>query len=83
MDTKVAIKSDLLVGMPFTLNTRLGLAKVFSYYGFTEDFAEFMQKACHSTRSYYVNANGLLGFLMPYSIIKDLERTNLIEFTKH
>ena len=69
--------------MPFTLNTRIGLAKVFSYYGFIEDFAEFMQKASHTTRSYYVNANGLQGFLMPYSIDLDLKRTNIEGVNKH
>ena len=37
------------------------LAIAFSFSGDSEEVGEFMQKASHKTRSYYVNANGLKG----------------------
>ena len=36
-DTKVAIKNELLEGIPFALKTRIGLAIVFSLFGDCED----------------------------------------------
>ena len=47
----------------------------------------FMQKASKRTRSYYVNANGLRGFVIPCLITKYLKRAKdqnqLEEVTKH
>ena len=82
-DTKVAIKNEHLAGVPFTLKTRIGLAIVFGLFGDCEEVGEFMQKASHTTRSYYVNSNRLNGFLKPYSIVYDLRRANLMEVAKH
>ena len=42
----------------------------------------FMQKASKKTRSYFVNANGLNGFLAPISIIKYLKRAHS-QVTRH
>ena len=50
--------------MPFKLKTRHGLAVVFSFWGDSEKVGEFFLKASHKTRSYYFNANGLMGFVV-------------------
>ena len=59
---------------------------MFSYYGDSSEVANFMQKASNKTRAYYVNANGLKGFLVN-SIVTILRRADtnseLAEATKH
>ena len=60
--------------IPFTLKSRLAIAIVFSYMGDSEEVATFMQKASERTRSYFVNADGLKGFLIPSWITECLKR---------
>ena len=62
---KVAIKEEYLSGLPFKLRSRNSIAIVFSFFGDSEDVREFLQKASHRTRAYYVNTGGLKGFLEP------------------
>ena len=72
---------------PFALKSRLVIALVFSFMADCEDVSIFMQKASKKTRSYFVNAKGLKGFLAPISIIKFLKRAEyqnqISEVTKH
>ena len=69
----VEIKDQYLKELPFcTLKTRRGLAVVFTFFGDREEGGEFMRKASHKTRAYYLNAMKLKGFLKPYPIIKEL-----------
>ena len=53
----------------------------------SEEVNTFMQKASKMTRSYFVNANALKGFLVPYSIVRYLkkaeENQELLEVTEH
>ena len=74
---KVAIVDDFRGGQPFALKTRHGMALVFAFWGDTDEVGEFMQKAGHATRSYFVNANGLKGFLVPtvIAILKEANRS--------
>ena len=59
---------------------------MFSYYGDSSEVANFMQKASNKIRAYYVNANGLNGFVV-ISIVTILRKTDknseLAEVTKH
>ena len=64
MRLKVAIKNEHRSGQPFSLKTRIGVAFVFSFWGEAEDVREFMRRASHKTRSYFVHARGLRGFLV-------------------
>ena len=72
---------------PFELKTRHGIALVFAYWGGTVKTGDFMQKASHATRAYYVNANGLKGFVTQPGIIAILKKAEaegrLDEITKH
>ena len=63
----VPIKEEFLKCLPFPLRTRIGLATVFSYYGHSGKVENLMQKASHTTRAYYVNANRLKGFVVQYT----------------
>merc|ERR1719266_513850 len=84
---KVPIKTNHLQGQPFALKSRLGIAFVLAFYGDREEVSEFMQKASHRTRSYYINANGLKGFIAAFSIINDVIKADsngdLEEVTKY
>ena len=73
-DVKVPIKDEYLSILAFSLKTRRGMAVVLSWFGDCEQIGDFMQNCSHKTRAYYVNANGLPGFVMPFSIAKYLER---------
>ena len=66
---KVPIVDDYRKEQPFAMNSRHGIAIVFAFYGDSDQVGEFMQKASNKTRAYYINANGLQGFVVPYSII--------------
>ena len=71
-DLRVNIRVEHYPKLPFSLESRNGVAIVFSYFGDSEEVSCFMQTASHMTRAYYINAKGLKGFLVPYSIVKDL-----------
>ena len=59
--------------MPFSLQTRLGIATVLSLLGDGDVVGEIMQKASHKTRAYYINIKGLPGFVIP-SILTTLRK---------
>ena len=65
LDVKVPIVDQYRKEQPFALNSRLSIALVFGLMGDSEDVSTFMQKASKKTRSYFVNAIGLKGFLTP------------------
>ena len=75
----VSIKNMYLTELPFQLETRRGLAVVFSFFGDKEEVSEFFQKASHKTRAYFINARGLRGFLEVYSFIGDLLKSMVDE----
>ena len=69
---KIPIQDAYRKKIPFTgLESRACIATVFSYYGYSEEVSDFMKRASHQTRAYFVNADKLRGFLMR-SIITDL-----------
>ena len=89
-ESKVQVKVPLVDeyrGLPFALKSRIGIALAFAFMADSEEVSNFMQKASKKTRSYYVNANGLRGFLSPISIIKcikrAMEQNQIKEVTKH
>ena len=53
----VTIRNEYRAGNPFALKSRLGIALVFGFMANSEEVSNFMQKASHSTRAYFVNAN--------------------------
>ena len=73
LSLNVKIKNAHRSGLPFSLKSRNGVAIVFSFYGDSEKVGIFMQKASHKTRAYYVNANGLKGFIVRNALFRDLE----------
>ena len=84
---KVTLRKEYLSRQPFTLKSRHGIALVFAFWGDSDKVSEFMQKTSHKTRSYYVNANELKGFVVSISIMELLKRAEaekeLVEATKH
>ena len=70
---KVKIKQAFRSGLPFSLKSRNGVAIVFSFYGDSEKVGTFMQRASQKTRAYYINANGLKGFIVRNALFRDLE----------
>ena len=84
---KVSLVEEYRAGLPFALKTRHGIATVIAFYGDSEEVGGFMQAASNSTRAYFVNANGLSGFVLPFSISKYLKRAKeqnqISELTKH
>ena len=87
MQVKVPLVDEYRAGLPFALKSRIGIALVFGLMGDCDEVSTFMQKASKKTRSYYVNANALRGFLAPISIIKcikrAMEQNQITEVTKH
>ena len=73
LSLKAKIKKAYRSGLPFSLKTRNGVAIVFSFYGDSEKVGTFMQRASQKTRAYYVNANGLKGFLVRNALFRELE----------
>ena len=63
IDVKVPLVELYLSGMPFALKSRRGVAIVLSFFGDVDEVGELMQKSSHETRAYFVNANGLKGFI--------------------
>ena len=59
------------------MKTRNGIAIIFSFWGDSVEVTEFMQETSHQTRSYYINANRLKGFLIPYSMTDNLRRAHI------
>ena len=84
---RVPLVNKYRAGQPFALKSRLGIAFVFGYMADSEGVSTFMQRASKKTRSYYVNANCLNGFVIPYSITKyfkrDQEQNEISEVTRH
>lgn len=50
------------------------MANVLSFFGDSDEVGDFMQKGSHKTRAYFINANGLPGFVVPYCITEYLKR---------
>ena len=69
------------------MKSRIVIAHIFGFMADSEEVSNFMQKASKKTRSYYVNANRLKGFVVPYSITKYLKRAmeqnQISEVTKY
>ena len=84
---RVSLVDEYRKGVPFPLNSLLPIALVFAFMGDSEEVGTFMQKASKTTRSYYANANGFRGFVIPYSITKYLKsakaQKQLQEVTRH
>ena len=74
MDEVIPVKCEHLKGLPFKLKSRHGIAIVFSFYGDSDEVGQFMQKASHKTRSYYVNANRFKNFVVSSVFIVVLKR---------
>ena len=67
LDTVVAIREEYLKDLPFgELKSRHGLALMWSYLGDRFLVGHLMQTLCHRSRAYYVQANQLRGFLVPF-----------------
>ena len=56
------------------MKTRFGIATVFGLFVDNEAVSEFMMKASHKTRAYFVNAKQLRGFVIPFSITEFLKK---------
>ena len=70
----VTIRNEYRAGNPFALKSRLAVALVFGFMANSEEVSNFMQKASHSTRAYFVNAKQLKGFVIPFSITEFLKK---------
>ena len=61
--------------IPFgKLVSRPAIAIVFSYVGDSEEVSDLMQNISHGTRAYFLNADGLEGFLVQSLIIDILQK---------
>ena len=74
MSIKVQIKPELLSAIPFSLKTRHGIATVLGFMGDFEAVSDLMQYASHGTRAYWVNAQGLRGFVVKSGVMELLKR---------
>ena len=70
----VDVKEYLKKNNPFNLESRLGIAKVFQYFGWSWQVADFMQDCSNRTRAYFVNANRLKGFLIESNLHYELTK---------
>lgn len=69
---KVAIHFQDSSKLPFgQLQSRIGIALVLSYLDFNEEIADLMQKISHLSRVYFINGNGLKGFLIQSPTFND------------
>ena len=69
-DGYVGIYSEHLRCIPFgKLQSRHVAAVMLSFFGSNEEVYEILRKASHKTRAYITNANGLKGFLVPFSVL--------------
>ena len=86
---KVGLHAQKFKNLPYgNLTSRPAVAIVFTYMGDREEVSDLMQKTSHETRAYFVNADGLKGFLVEYStvigVIKKADRVGkLQEVMKH
>lgn len=60
----MAIRDEFRRCQPFALKSRHGIAVVFSFFGDYAEVRDFMQNASNKTRAYFVNSNGLRGFVV-------------------
>jgi len=58
------------------------VAKIFSYFGDNDDVSIIMQNLSHKTRAYFVNADGLKGFLQdgPVRQLSDAKVTGKLKY---
>ena len=68
-DLNVPIKEELRRGLVFNLKSRPAVGIFLSFYGYRHEVAQMMQTTSHATRAYYLNADGLQGFLKERDII--------------
>ena len=72
-EVDVPIKENYSKLIPFLgLQARGPVANIFSYFGHKDQVSDLMQVLSHSTRAYFVNSEGLGGFLIPYNVINIL-----------
>ena len=63
--------------LPFgLLKSRISVATILSYFGYSDKVSDLMQGLSHKTRAYFVNAGKLKGFLTPYSVTGFLEEAH-------
>ena len=61
---RVQIREEYLKALPFgSIESRVPVALIWSYYGDTLEVSWLMQRLSHKTRAYFVNAGMLKGFL--------------------
>ena len=76
----LAIRADLKKSLPFgrdVLPSRHVVALIMTYYGDSDNVHMLMQLGNNKTRAYFVNENGLKGFIVRgvIGLLKDLEMT--------
>ena len=60
--------------IPFgKLQSRAPVAIMLSFFGFNYQVQDLMQKLSHKTRAYFVNAEGLKGFLLVGTVVAILK----------
>ena len=70
---KPKIRKDYLISLPFgKIQSRHAIAMMLSYFGSNEEVYDIMRRTSHKTRAYIINAEGLKGFLVPYSVTSAL-----------
>ena len=73
LNLKIPINTKHSKCLPF-IPSRNAAAILLSYYGDIEEVYELMRRLSHRARAYLVNAGGLKGFLVPYSLENILQK---------
>ena len=72
-DIKVKIREELKSSLIFGLQARPPIAHILAYFGYSYEVMHLMQTLSHATRAFFVNADGLQGFLVQFDLITFLE----------
>ena len=76
---KVAIKEEYLKALPFgKLQSRVAIATVLSFFDLSDQVSDNMQIISHKTRAFFVNASGLKAFIVPYTILGQMQAAQKI-----
>ena len=62
-EIKVKIKPGLKKALILNLQARPAIGLVLGFLGYRHQVIPLLQKLCHATRAYIINANGLPGFV--------------------
>ena len=83
IDTKVPIKDELKKDLIFGLGARPSIGIILGFVGYREKVMPLMQTISHGSRAYFVNADGLPGFINLLDIAKCLEDADVASQLEH